>query len=160
MEKFYITLIICLMMIPLIPFSSHFAVGASSPLYTHFIYMFGHASFIHWLCNAWSLLVLHNVINYHRTIAAWIFSVLASFVLILDRPVLGASVFVSFFMGMITLNMWKHDRITCILTIAMLVASCFLPGFAGIYHIILFLLGMLYYQIERLIMKFKSYAGK
>jgi hypothetical protein len=46
------------------------------------------------------------------------------------------------------------------LTIAMLVTSCFLPGFAGIYHIILFLLGMLYYQIERLIMKFKSYAGK
>jgi membrane associated rhomboid family serine protease len=90
MGKFYITLIICLMMIPLIPFSSHFAVGASSPFYTHFIYMFGHASFIHWLCNAWSLLVLHNVINYHRVIAAWIFSVLASFVLILWQACTGS----------------------------------------------------------------------
>ena len=43
------------------------------------LYIFAHASIIHWLCNSWSLLVFHNLFRPSRLIVAYVLSVLVSF---------------------------------------------------------------------------------
>ena len=47
MRTLYITLLIILLMAFIIPLHASLAVSPSSPLYTHFAFMFGHANFIH-----------------------------------------------------------------------------------------------------------------
>lgn len=158
MTKLYITLLACALMLPIIPFSKYVAAGTTSPLFTHFVFMFGHASVLHWLCNTWGLLMLHNLFKWRRLITAWGLSVILSFVFIPDKPVLGASVFVAFFMGLIAVQQFRRDKTAAILTLLILVISCFLPGFAGSYHIILYLAGMLSFYIERVFKNFADYA--
>lgn len=52
MRTLYITLIILILMVFIIPFHSLLAVSPTSPLYSHFVYMFGHANLMHWAINA------------------------------------------------------------------------------------------------------------
>ena len=47
MRTLYITLLIILLMAFIIPLHANMAVSPSTPIYSHFVYMFGHANFIH-----------------------------------------------------------------------------------------------------------------
>ena len=76
MRTLYITLLIILLMAFIIPLHASLAVSPSSPLYTHFAYMFGHANFIHWGINGWCILMVHHQFRFHRLLAAWLCSVL------------------------------------------------------------------------------------
>ena len=80
MRTLYITLLIILLMAFIIPLHASLAVSPSSPLYTHFAYMFGHANFIHWGINGWCILMVHHQFRFHRLLAAWLCSVLLSFI--------------------------------------------------------------------------------
>lgn len=146
-------------MLPLVPHAELFAVGASTPFYTHFVFMVGHAGWIHWACNSWSLIVLHNIIKWYRLLVAYICSVMLSFILVLDKPVIGASVIVTFLMGMLARQLYIKSKLSFYLTVSLLVFSCFLPGFAGIYHIILFLLGVGFYRIEFFVRRILGYIN-
>jgi len=151
MIRFKLSIVICLLMALAVPFSATMAVSAGSPTYTHYIYMFGHASWLHYAVNIWSLMVLHNLFRWYRVIAAYLWAVVLSYFVHFDKPLLGASVIVCFFIGMIILNLWKKQRLSAILTVVILFLTCFLPGFAGIIHIQAFLFGLLFFLIEMLI---------
>ena len=162
MKKFYVTLAAVIIMAFLIPFAPYMAVTDHSPLTTHLLYMFAHGNVLHWAINGWALLILHNVFRWHRLLFVYLLAVALSFLIphLLSgiAPVLGASVITTFFFGLITPYYWHHDRLTAVLMATLLIVSCVLPGFAALYHIIPYLCGLIYRQIERIIHSYRNYA--
>ena len=149
MRTLYITLIILCLMAFIIPFHTILAVSPASPLYTHFVYMFGHANFIHWAVNAWCLLMLHRQFRPHRLLASWLASAALSFIYYPSLPVLGISVIISFFMGSTAPWLYRFKRLAFWQMIILLFLGCLLPHIAGVYHLILFVLGFIYAKVER-----------
>jgi hypothetical protein len=133
----------------IIPFHAIMAVSPASPLYTHFVYMFGHANFIHWAVNAWCLLMLHRQFRPHRLLASWLASAALSFIYYPSLPVLGISVIISFFMGSTAPWLYRFKRLAFWQMIILLFLGCLLPHIAGVYHLILFVLGFIYAKVER-----------
>ena len=153
MRTLYITLIASALMLIIIPQHALLAVSPSSPLYTHFVYMFGHANFIHWAVNAWCLLMVHHQFRIHRLVASWIASVALSFLYYPSLPVLGASFIISFFMGFTAPILYRVNRFAFWQMVILLFAGCLIQHIAGLYHIILFAFGFIYYKVESLIMQ-------
>ena len=144
MRTLYITFLFTLVMASIIPLHAQLAVSPSSPLYTHFVYMFGHANFIHWAVNAWCLLMVHRQLRIHRLVAAYVVSVALSFLYYPSLPVLGVSVLISFFMGFTAPILYRASRIAFWQMVILLAAGCIIQHIAGFYHIILFTFGFLY----------------
>lgn len=160
MYRLYFTISLCIVLLALLPFPQYLACSPSSPLYTHFVYMFGHATVLHWLCNSWSLLVLHNLFRPSRLIVSYILSVAVSFLPSLGglgAGLIGISVIVCFFIGFMSRYLYRKNRSAFIMTAALLFLSCFLPGFAGYYHIIMFTLGVLYFPVEGFFLRLFNY---
>ena len=151
MRTLYITIIIALLMAFIIPLHAELAVSASAPIYSHFVYMFGHANFIHWAVNAWCLLMVHHQFRPHRVVASWLASVALSFLYYPSLPVLGASVIISFFMGFTAPWLYRRKRLAFWQMLLLLVIGCLLPHIAGTYHLILFALGFIYAKAETFI---------
>lgn len=151
MRTLYITLLIILLMAFIIPLHANMAVSPSTPIYSHFVYMFGHANFIHWAVNAWCLLMVHRKFRFHRLLASWLASVALSFLYYPSLPVLGASVIISFFMGFTAPWLYRRKRLAFCQMLLLLVIGCLLPHIAGIYHLILFALGFIYAKAESFI---------
>lgn len=147
MRTLYITLLIILLMAFIIPLHANMAVSPSTPIYSHFVYMFGHANFIHWAVNAWCLLMVHRQFSFHRLLASWLSSVALSFLYYPSLPVLGASVIISFFMGFTAPWLYRRKRLA-FCQMLLLVIGCLLPHIAGIYHLILFAIGFIYAKAE------------
>lgn len=160
MKSLYITFSFCILILPLILLQKSLACLPGFPLYRHLLYLFSHASFFHWLCNSWSLLVFHNIFRPSRLIVAYVLSVLVSFLPLSNMPVLGMSVVVCFFIGFAARYLYRKNRLGFSLTLAILIGSCFLPGFAGLYHIIMFAFGFLYYTVERLLRRIGHYVNE
>ena len=97
MNKLRLTMLMCLVMAAFVPFSHMFAVSQETPTYTHFVYMTGHAGWLHYIVNAWSLLLLHNLFRWYRVTVAYGCAVILSYIPLTDKPMLGASVIVCFF---------------------------------------------------------------
>ena len=135
MRRFHATIIVCLMMALLVPLADRLAVSHDTPTYTHYLYMTGHANWLHWTVNAWTLLVLHNLFRWYRVIAAYAFAVLMSYIMLPPMPMVGASVFTCFFIGFAMPHLWTKSRLTVGMTAALLMLTCILPGFAGIQHV-------------------------
>ena len=161
MIKLYFTIILSIILLALLPFSQQLACSPHAPLYTHFVYMFGHASFLHWACNCWSLLALHNLFRPSRLIMSYALSVLISFLPVANvgSGVIGISVVVCFFVGFLSRYLYHTNRSALFMTVAVLVGSCFLPGFAGYYHIIMFTLGALYNPVEGFFLRLMRYLS-
>lgn len=160
MKSLYITITFCFLLLPLIIVKEKFACSVSEPLYTHFVYMFAHASLIHWLCNSWSLLVFHNLFRPSRLCAAYILSVLVSFIPLSAKPVIGLSVIVCFFLGFAARYLYHRNRLGMVLTLVILILSCFLPEIAALYHITMFILGFLYYPVECFFKRINNYMNE
>ena len=148
MRTLYITLLIILLMAFIIPLHANMAVSPSTPIYSHFVYMFGHANFIHWSANSWCLLMVHRQFSFHRLLASWLASVALSFLYYPSLPVLGASVIISFFMGFTAPWLYRRKRLAFCQMLLLLLIGCLLPHIAGIYHLILFALGFIYAKAE------------
>lgn len=144
MIKFYASIAACLLMGLAAPYTDLLAVSATSPTYTHFLYMIGHASLLHYLVNAWTLLVLHNAMRWYRVIAAYLMAVMEGYVMLPDKPMVGLSVFNCFFIGFATPWLWRRDKLTVLLTIALLLLTCLVSGFAGLQHVASFCFGLLF----------------
>lgn len=156
MRTLYVTLVAVLLMALLIPLHASLAVSPSTPPYTHFVYMFGHANVVHWAVNAWCLLMVHRLFRIHRLLASWAFSVALSFLYHPALPVLGASVVISFFMGFTSSWLYRRKRLAFWQMLALLCMGCLLPHIAGLYHLVLFVLGYLYAKAERLVRQAQS----
>ena len=157
MNKFKITIVICLLMLLAVPYTDGLAVSVTSPSYTHFVYMMGHDGYIHYVINAWSLLVIHNLFRWYRVVTAYAFAVLVSYIALPDHPMVGASVFTCFFFGFTAPWLWRKERLVLFMTIALLLATCFLPGFAGIQHIAAFSFGTVFSLVEGYIHRIRRY---
>lgn len=149
MHRFWFTLISCLMMALLLPYTDMLAVSDTSPTYTHFVYLVGHASWLHYAVNAWTLLVFHNLFKIYRVIAAYLCAVIISYTLLPSQPMVGASVFNCFFMGFWSLYLWYREKLGAVMTVALLILTCLLPGFAGIQHVAAFITGLLFSYAEK-----------
>lgn len=143
----YIMLVVALMAL-VISLAPVMSVSQTSPLYTHFVYMFAHANWMHWLINSWGLLMLHNLYNLQRLAVAYVVAVALSFVYYPALPVLGASVFISFFTGFMFFWLYKKRRHVFWQVLALLIFGCFIPHIAAAYHIIMFVAGLIYNRIE------------
>ena len=132
-----------------LPFPEVFAVSNDSPTYTHFVYLLGHAGVMHWLINAWTLLVIHNLLRWYRLIAAYLWTVGISYVLLPDQPMVGLSVFNCFFIGFAAPCLWRKDRLAVVLTAGLLLLTCVISGFAGVQHVVSFAAGVIFFFGER-----------
>lgn len=157
MNRFRITILACVLMALAVPFTDRLAVSHDSPLYTHFLYCVGHDGYLHYTINAWSLLVIHNLFRWYRVIAAYLFAVFLSFVALPSQPMIGASVFTCFFFGFSAPWLWRKERLLLILTVALLLLTCVLPGFAGIPHVAAFSFGVVFSFTEFCIRRIRHY---
>ncbi len=154
MKTLYATTVTVLLLAIFIPNAQELATSPAAPLYTHFVYMFGHASFLHWFINAWSLILLHNTFRWYRLLTAYIVAVLVSFVPYVatqSQPLIGLSAITTFFFGLITPHLWQRNKTAVWMMIIILLAGIFMPHIAALLHIIMFLLGLVYYHVERFI---------
>jgi hypothetical protein len=160
MNKFRITILACLLMLLAVPFTEQLAVANGTPLHTHLLYVVGHDGYLHYLVNAWSLLVMHNLFRWYRALSAYLFAVLLSFIALPDQPMVGASVFTCFFFGFTAPWLWVRERLVLILTIGLLLLTCVLPGFAGIPHVASFSFGVLFSFGESYVRRIRQYLSK
>jgi len=165
MSRLYLVLAFCLLMATLIPLASVMAVSPSTPTYTHFVYMFGHANILHWLINAWSFLVLHNVLRWYRLLTAYLLSVTLSFLIShfscssSAAPTIGASVLTCFFFGFIAPWLWQRQKVAVLMMLLLILAGFFLSGFAAGYHLIMFISGLIASYIEHFIRSFITFSS-
>ncbi|MBR5689820.1 MAG: hypothetical protein IKX17_05190 [Prevotella sp.] len=168
MKKFTNAITAAFLMLALIPFADYCAVSSTSPIYTHFIYMFAHANVFHWLLNAAALVILHKILSLPRVATAYITAVAISFLncqlsiinyqlSIRPQAVLGFSVILYFLVGTIIRNAWKHDKTIFWQTILFLTIGFFLPNIAATYHLLPFLAGFIYHPIEQNIRSFLQF---
>ena len=157
MNRFKITIAVCMLMLAAVSFTDLLAVSHGSPLYTHFVYVFGHDGYLHYIINAWSLLAMHNLFRWYRVTAAYAFAVLLSFVALPAQPMVGASVLTCFFFGFTAPWLWRKERMLLILTVGLLLLTCVLPGFAGIPHVLSFSFGLLFSFAEGFVHSIISY---
>lgn len=164
MKRLYITAVICIFMLPVIPFAPVLAVSASAPLYTHFTYMFAHASILHWLVNSWAFLMLHNTFRWYRCITAYACAVIASFIpatVPAGSPagLLGASALTCFFIGFITPHFYlTRNRFNLALIAVTFILGFILPGIAALLHVIIFALGILMWFAESIAYSFLHFT--
>lgn len=140
----------------LIPFAPWLAVSGDSPLYTHFVYMFGHANILHWLINLWALLVLHNLLRLYRLAVSWLLAVAITFLpfVISDAGLIGASVITTFFFGFLTPHLRRTDNQSAYMILAIILIGFFIPGIAALPHLVMYLLGLAFFYIERTCLNF------
>ena len=160
MNRFWITIAVCIIMAFLVPLTDALAVSNDTPPYTHFLYIVGHDGYLHYIINAWSLLVMHNLFRWYRVLAAYAFAVLLSYVALPAQPMVGASVFTCFFFGFTAPWLWRKERMLLILTVSLLLLTCILPGFAGIPHCAAFAFGVTFSFAEFYVNRIRHYLKR
>lgn len=160
MNRFRIMLFVCAIMAGLVQLTDILAVSHHTPLYTHFLYIVGHDGYLHYIINAWSLLVMHNLFRWYRVLVAYAFAVLLSFIALPAQPMVGASVFTCFFFGFTAPWLWRKERMLLILTVGLLLMTCVLPGFAGIPHVAAYAFGVVFSFAEFYVNCIRHYLKK
>ena len=178
MKRLYLTLASIAVMAFLIPMAPWLAVSQQSPAYTHFVYMFGHANILHWLINAWALITVHNLLRPHRVITAYTLSVLITilpshFTLHLSpftlhpspftlhpSPLIGSSVITVFFFGFYAPCLFRKDRLASFMMLAILLIGFFIPGIAALPHLVMFILGLICFFLEREYLRFHQFINQ
>lgn len=155
MKKVEYVLLCILLMALIIPMHETLAVSKQTPAYTHFVYMFGHANVIHWLINSVSLVLLTNLISLPRMVTAYVSAVAVSFLLYDDMAVIGASVFVCWLVGFMSLWLWNKRRMAFWQMAAATVIMFFIPGIAAMHHLAMMAAGLIGNRVEYLIADFK-----
>lgn len=145
-----------LALIALQPLSPCLAVSASAPLYTHFLYMFAHAGILHALINAWALVMLHNIYSIRRILAAYASAVVISFTPSHSTTV-GFSVIIFFFIGFIIRHLRRKSPLAFWQSLTFLIIGFFLPHTAALFHLMAFLAGIAFFQIESLLTSYRNF---
>ena len=161
MTKLYITLIAAALLLPGIPLAPLVAVSEASPLYTHFVYMFGHANLLHWVINAWALLMLHNILHPSRLVVAYMLAVMITGIPYVvpdvtsgSQGLVGLSVINCFFFGFILPHTIRTDKLSALMMTALMLVGFFIPGIAALPHVIMYVCGCAYFYIEGVIHSF------
>ena len=163
MIRLNIAILAAAIMCCLIPIAPSLAVSGDSPLYTHFVYMFGHANILHWLINSWALLIYHNLLRPGRLAVAYTMAVLITFLPPVgsgEMPLIGASVITCFLFGFCLQYLFYKDRLSALMMVALILIGFFLPGIAALPHLLMFLCGAAWYVIERLYYSFIRFVSR
>jgi hypothetical protein len=109
-------------------------------------YMLGHASALHFLVNMCSWLLMWRIATPGRLLMAYLLSV-ACASLPSSQPVIGWSVVLFFFLGMMLRRMDRGRRMRLLFC---LLISFFLPHMAALHHGVMLILGYIYIKVEGL----------
>ncbi|MDB1067937.1 hypothetical protein [Phocaeicola vulgatus] len=112
---------------------------------SHWLYMFGHAGWLHYLLNGMAWAFLWKVITPARTLVAWMFAVGISFFIPSGSPVIGWSVIIYYYMGLCLSSMdgGRRNRLFAITALGF-----FLPHIAGGYHAAMLAAGWILRKLE------------
>ena len=157
MRRFELTIAVCLSMALLVPYTDKLAVYGTSPAYTHYLYVMGHAGWLHYAVNVWTLLALHNLFRWYRMATAYALAVIIGYVMLPELPMVGASVITCFFIGFATPYFWRKSRLSVFMTIALLAMTCILPGFAGVQHVVMYVAGFAFSWAESAVHSLRRY---
>lgn len=126
---------------------------ASASVFRHFLYMFGHASFLHFIINVWCFLCLSALLTARRFGLAYLSSVAVSFLPLTSAPTLGFSVILFYFYGYIACHLWRRNRFAVVSLLVLMLGSFFLPWIASALHMIMFFIGFAAWHIEGVIVR-------
>jgi hypothetical protein len=112
---------------------------------SHWLYMFGHAGWLHYLLNGIAWAFLWKVITPARTLVAWMFAVGISFFIPSGSPVIGWSVIIYYYTGLCLSSMdgGRRNRLFAITALGF-----FLPHIAGGYHAAMLAAGWILRKLE------------
>ena len=148
-KRLIITATVIVIMAGLMFKSDKMAYGYGRPEETRWLYMFAHASWLHLAINSYMLLMLHHIMYAHRVIAAYLASVLVTYIYSPAIPVVGMSTMILFIVGYtIPYRVWKHGITAVVVLVVILLLGMIVPEIAGIYHVLCALLGLMYYYAE------------
>lgn len=113
---------------------------------SHWLYMFGHSGWLHYLLNGMAWAFLWKVITPARTLVAWMFAVGISFFIPSGSPVIGWSVIIYYYTGLCLSSMdgGRRNRLFAITALGF-----FLPhNIAGGYHAAMLAAGWILRKLE------------
>lgn len=132
-----------ILMCPLVCFGGMLAVSDSSPWWTHFTYMLGHGSFVHYLLNGIGWTLMRPILTPARTITAFL---IAAAIPATSVPVLGWSVILYYYTGLCLASMPAGARLRLIMLVSV---GFFIPWIAAWHHAVMLCAGWLIRKVER-----------
>lgn len=128
---------------PLVCFGGMLAVSDSSPWWTHFTYMLGHGSFVHYLLNGIGWTLMRPILTPARTLTAFL---IAAAIPATSVPVLGWSVILYYYTGLCLASMPAGARLRLIMLVSV---GFFIPWIAAWHHAVMLFAGWLIRKVER-----------
>lgn len=128
---------------PLVYLGGVLAVSDVSPWWTHFTYMLGHASWMHYCLNGIGWTLMRPILTPARTMVAYL---LAAAIPATSTPVLGWSVIIYYYLGLCLATMRTGDKIRIVLLVS---AGFFIPWIAAWHHAVMLAAGWLIRKVER-----------
>lgn len=143
--KLKYTLLLYLFMALAVPFPDYFAAGHGTPPINHWIYMFGHAGWLHYLLNGLGWLMMWKIATPARTLTAYLLGVVAVYVLPLPEAVLGWSAILYYYLGLCLAYMppGRRSRVLALTCIGFLI-----PHIAASIHLFMLAAGWIIRKIE------------
>lgn len=129
----------------LIPFHDKIAACGGTEEYRNWVYMFGHAGWLHYMLNGIGWLMMWKIATPTRTACAYLLSVSAAYMIPHDEPVLGWSTVIFFYTGMCLAHMPRKRIIRIALVIAI---SFFIPHIAALMHLYMLIAGWMIRRLE------------
>ena len=140
--------ILALISIHLLPVNPQtIGFSASSPWWTHFVYMFFHANWLHLIMNIWAFYFVCKNLSIGTLLSGYLCSVAFSFLIQSQTPTVGFSSVIFYLLGIIYARVrnWKNWLIMIVI---------FMLGFCrasinGTLHLLCFLYPIMYFEIEK-----------
>lgn len=132
-----------LLLAPLLLVGDKMAVSETSPWWTHIAYMFGHASWLHFVLNGFGWMCMREIVTPGRTLTAM---VIAALLPATSIPTLGWSVVLYYYMGLCMGAMPAGAKIRMLLLVCV---GFFIPWIAAQHHAAMLLSGWLIRKVER-----------
>lgn len=143
MKLRYFLMIYALMAL-LIPYHEKMAANGMEE-YRNWIYMFAHAGWLHYTLNGIGWLMMWKIATPARTVTAYVFAVMAAYIISCKEPVLGWSTVIFFYTGMCIAHMPKKRIAKIILVTAI---SFFIPHIAALMHLYMLVAGWMIRRLE------------
>lgn len=129
----------------LIPYHKYIAAGQGMEEYRNWIYMFGHAGWIHYIINGIGWLMMWKIATPARTITAYTLSVTAAYIIPYREPVLGWSTIIFFYTGMCMVHKSRKNVLKIILISGI---SFLIPHIAALMHLYMLIAGWIIRRLE------------
>ncbi len=128
-----------------VPYPELMAAGPGTEAWKNWIYMFGHAGWLHYTLNGIGWLMMWKIATVRRTLTAYALSVCAAYWLPHSEQLLGWSTVICYYLGLCFAYMPKQQRYRLV---AVMVIGLFIPHIAASLHLIMLASGWLIRKLE------------